>query len=258
MTAHDGSPDAPRLGTQLETPDEQRLEELRTNLAAVNARIERGCADAGRDPDEVTLVVVTKYFPASDVLLLHRLGVRHFGENRDQEAGEKFRAARHALAEAGESELTLHFIGQLQSNKAGHVAGYSDVVQSVDRSKLVSALDRGAHAVDRRLRLLLQVSLDGDTARSGVLPEAAADLADEVAGRELLSLKGVMAVAPLGADPDEAFARLRAVADGIRARHPDADWLSAGMSADLEAGLRHGATHLRVGTAILGSRPSLL
>ncbi len=240
------------------TADEQRLEQLRSALTAVRERIERGCADAGRDPNEVTLVVVTKYFPASDVLLLHRLGVRHFGENRDQEAGEKFHDVRRMLAEAGETDLTLHFIGQLQSNKAGHVAGYADVVQSVDRAKIVSALDRGAHAADRRLRLLLQVSLDGDTARGGVLPETAADLADEVAAHELLTLKGVMAVAPLGADPDEAFARLREVADGIRARHPRADWLSAGMSADLEAGLRHGATHLRVGTAILGSRPSLL
>lgn len=254
MTTHGGS--VP--GSPGEPHDEARLEQLRDNLAAVTSRIERGCADAGRDPSEVTLVVVSKYFPVSDVLLLHRLGVRHFGENRDQEAGEKFRAARHALDEAGESDLTLHFIGQLQSNKAGHVAGYADVVQSVDRAKLVSALDRGAHAADRRLRVLLQVSLDGDTTRGGVLPEDAAGLADDVAGHSLLSLKGVMAVAPLNADPDEAFTRLREVADGIRTRHPDADWLSAGMSADLEAGLRQGATHLRVGTAILGSRPSLL
>jgi pyridoxal phosphate enzyme (YggS family) len=251
-------PDGPQPEPQDERQDETRLGQLRDNLAAVHARIERGCEAAGRDPREVTLVVVTKYFPASDVLMLHRLGVRHFGENRDQEAGEKFGAVRHALAEAGESDLTLHFIGQLQSNKAGHVAAYADVVQSVDRPKLVAALDRGAHAADRQLRLLLQVSLDGDTARGGVLPEAAAGLADAVAGHGLLTLKGVMAVAPLGADPDEAFARLREVADGIRARHPGADWLSAGMSADLEAGLRHGATHLRVGTAILGSRPSLL
>ncbi|NUO35582.1 MAG: YggS family pyridoxal phosphate-dependent enzyme [Dermatophilaceae bacterium] len=257
MTASDRAQSGDPLASD-EPADESRLEELRASLDVVSARIERGCADAGRDPGEVTLVVVTKYFPASDVLLLHRLGVRHFGENRDQEAGEKFRAVRRALGEAGRDHLTLHFIGQLQSNKAGHVAGYADVVQSVDRPKIVSALDRGAHAADRRLRLLLQVSLDGDTARGGVLPEAADELADEVAAHELLTLKGVMAVAPLGADADAAFARLREVADRIRARHPGADWLSAGMSADLEAGLRHGATHLRVGTAILGSRPSLL
>ena len=235
-----------------------RVEQLRANLAAVHERIARGCAEAGRDPGAVTLVVVTKYFPASDVLLLHRLGVRHFGENRDQEAGEKFAEVRRALADAGEPDLTLHFIGQLQSNKAAHVAGYADVVESVDRAKLVTALAKGAHAADRRLQLLLQVSLDGAASRGGVLPEQADEMADVVAAQGLLDLRGVMAVAPLGADPDEAFARLHDVADGIRARHPDADWISAGMSGDLEAGLRHGATHLRVGTAILGSRPSLL
>jgi pyridoxal phosphate enzyme (YggS family) len=236
----------------------QRLQQLRDNLAAVHDRIARGCADAGRDPDEVTLVVVTKFFPASDVLLLHRLGVRHFGENRDQEAAQKFREVREALSGAGEQEPLLHFIGQLQSNKAGHVAAYADVVQSVDRPKLVTALAKGAHAHDRRLLVLLQVSLDGDTSRGGVLPEQLDGLADAVAAEDLLDLRGVMAVAPLGADPDASFARLREVADGIRSRHPGATWISAGMSGDLEAGLRHGATHLRVGTAILGSRPSLL
>lgn len=236
----------------------QRLEQLEHNLAAVHERIARGCADAGRDPAEVTLVVVTKFFPASDVLLLHRLGARHFGENRDQEAAEKFREVRRSLSAAGGSEPVLHFIGQLQSNKAAHVAAYADVVQSVDRPKLVTALARGAHAHDRRLQVLLQVSLDGDTSRGGALPEQLGALADAVQAQDTLDLRGVMAVAPLGADPDASFARLAEAADGIRAQHPGADWISAGMSGDLEAGLRHGATHLRVGTAILGSRPSLL
>jgi PLP dependent protein len=238
--------------------DRERHEQLRDNLAAVHERISRGCAEAGRDPDDVTLVVVTKYFPVSDVLLLHRLGVRHFGENRDQEAAEKFQEVRRLLSGAGEQPPTLHFIGRLQSNKAGHVAGYADVVQSVDRTKLVTGLAKGAHVADRAVQVMLQVSLDGDTARGGVLPQDVDDLADAVAAQGLLSLKGVMAVAPLGADPDECFARLREVADGIRGRHPAAEWISAGMSGDLEAGLRHGATHLRVGSAILGSRPSLL
>jgi pyridoxal phosphate enzyme (YggS family) len=240
------------------TAGRPRLEELAHNLEQVHARIARGCADAGRDASEVTLVVVTKYFPASDVLLLHRLGVRHFGENRDQEAGEKFRLVRHQIAEAGDQDPTFHFIGQLQSNKARHVAGYADVVQSVDRLKLVDALGKGAHLADRRLSVLLQVSLDGDTSRGGALPEDLPELADSVAAQGMLTLGGVMAVAPVGADPDAAFARLREVADGIRARHPGAGWVSAGMSGDLEAALRNGATHLRVGTAILGSRPSLL
>jgi pyridoxal phosphate enzyme (YggS family) len=240
------------------THEEQRTEELAANLAAVHERIARGCADAGRDPADVTLVVVTKYFPASDLLLLHRLGVRHFGENRDQEAGEKFRQVRRTLAESGDPDATFHFIGQLQSNKARHVAAYADVVQSVDRRKLVDALAAGAHLADRQLAVLLQVSLDGDTSRGGALPDELAELADAVAAQGLLRLAGVMAVAPLEAQPDDAFALLRSVADGIRARHPGAEWVSAGMSGDLEAALRHGATHLRVGTAILGSRPSLL
>ena len=240
-----------------------RRDELAAGLAGVQARITAACADAGRDPAGVTLIVVTKYFPASDVLLLHELGVRHFGENRDQEAGEKFAEVRAALGHAQDG-LVLHFIGQLQTNKAGHVAGYADVVQSVDRPRLVAALDRGAHAANRRLDVLLQVDLDTRAAdgagsgRGGLRPEQVGELADAVSVRDLLRLRGVMAVAPLGADPDAAFARLREVADGIRQRHPGADWISAGMSGDLEAAVRHGATHLRVGTAILGSRPSLL
>ena len=241
-----------------------RYDQLAAGLSEVRARIAAACADAGRDPAEVTLIVVTKYFPASDVLLLHDLGVRDFGENRDQEAGEKFAEVRAALGE-GSDGVVLHFIGQLQTNKASHVAAYADVVQSVDRLRLVSALDRGAHLANRRLDVLLQVDLDtrpdagaAGAARGGLRPEDVNALADTVAGRDLLRLRGVMAVAPLGADPDAAFARLREVADGIRQRHPGADWMSAGMSGDLEAAVRHGATHLRVGTAILGSRPSLL
>jgi pyridoxal phosphate enzyme (YggS family) len=241
-----------------------RRDELAAGLAAVRARVEAACADAGRDPAEVTVIVVTKFFPASDVLLLHGLGVRHFGENRDQEAREKFAEVRAALGD-GPDSLVLHFIGQLQTNKAGHVAAYADVVQSVDRLRLVGALDRGAHAANRHLDVLLQVDLDtrpddgaGGAGRGGVRPEDVEGLADAVAVSDLLRLRGVMAVAPLGADPDAAFARLREVAHGIRGRHPGADWISAGMSGDLEAAVRHGATHLRVGTAILGSRPSLL
>ncbi|MEO7448416.1 MAG: YggS family pyridoxal phosphate-dependent enzyme [Humibacillus sp.] len=247
------------------TSGTSRRAELATAVSAVRSRIETACVAAGRDPGEVTLVVVTKYFPVSDVLLLHDLGARHFGENRDQEAGEKFAEVRAALGDG--VDLTVHFIGQLQTNKAGHVASYADVVQSLDRARLVGALDRGARHADRRLDVLLQIDLGtrprdqtgGDGAgRGGLRPEDADELAEAVAATDLLRLRGVMAVAPRDADPDEAFARLREVGDGIRRRHPDASWISAGMSGDLEAAVRHGATHLRVGTAILGSRPSLL
>lgn len=235
-----------------------RRDEIAEGLQRVRARIERACRDAGRDPREVTLVVITKYFPAEDVLALHELGVRDVGENKDQEAGPKIAAVREHLRALGATDLTFHFVGQVQSNKAGHVAAYADVVHSVDRAKLVAALARGAQSHSRDLDVLIQVSLDGETARGGALPEDVAVVAERVAAEPRLNLRGVMAVAPLGADPDESFARLRDVASGIRADHPGATWISAGMSGDLEAAIRHGATHLRVGTAILGSRPSLL
>ena len=237
------------------TVPDRRLE-LAGRLEAVRERIDAACADAGRDPGEVTLVVVTKFFPASDVLLLHDLGVRAIGENKDQEAGPKVAQVREALPPG--SDLEVHFVGRLQSNKARHVAGYADVVHSVDRRKLLDGLEAGALDRGRPLGLLIQVSLDGDTSRGGALPEQVPDLGAAVAQRAGLVLKGVMAVAPLGADPDVAFASLRRVASGLQAVHPAADWVSAGMSGDLEVAIRHGATHLRVGTAILGSRPSLL
>jgi pyridoxal phosphate enzyme (YggS family) len=230
-----------------------RREELAAGLAAVQVRIERACADSGRSTGEIELVAVTKFFPASDADLLAELGVRHVGENRHQEASEKVAQLRHR------DLLTVHFVGQLQTNKAAAVARYADVVQSVDRLRLVEALQRGAHQAGRRLGVLVQVSLDqGDhEGRAGSLPEEAPLVADAVAAASDLDLLGVMAVAPLGADPAPAFARLREVADGIRQVHPGAGWISAGMSADLETAIAHGATHLRVGSAILGSRPSL-
>jgi pyridoxal phosphate enzyme (YggS family) len=231
---------------------QERRAELAAGLAAVQHRIEAARAEAARE-DPVTLIVVTKFFPAADVELLAGLGVRDIGENRDQEAHAK-------IAELTcRDDLTVHFIGQLQTNKARSVARYADVVQSVDRSKLVRALSHAALEAERELGVLLQVSLDdaAEAGRGGVRPQDCRGLAETVAQAQALRLLGVMAVAPLGADPDQAFARLRTIADGLRAEHPDATWISAGMSGDLEAAVRHGATHLRVGTAILGSRPPL-
>ena len=228
-----------------------RRAELAERLSAVQARIVRACETVDRDPAEVTLIAVTKFFPASDIDLLVELGVTAIGENRDQEASPKVGSVSRR------EELTVHFIGQLQTNKAASVVRYADVVQSVDRPKLVAALDRAAGAQGLRPAVLVQVSLDPDgSGRGGVPPELAGPLADEVAGCEHLQLRGVMGVAPLGADAGVAFAKLREVAHGIRARQEGATWMSAGMSADLEAAVAHGATHLRVGSAILGSRQS--
>jgi len=227
-----------------------RQAQLRAGLAAVRARIVAGCRDAGRDPATITLVVVTKTYPASDVRVLAGLGVADVGENRDGEA-----AAKHdACAALG---LRWHFIGQLQTNKARHVARYAHLVHSVDRPALVPALGRGARAAGRTVGCLLQVSLDGDPARGGALPADLPALADAVAAEPGLELHGLMAVAPLGVDGEVAFQPLPRLRDTLMRRHPSAWILSAGMSGDLEVALRHGATHLRVGTAVLGARPPL-
>jgi pyridoxal phosphate enzyme (YggS family) len=227
-----------------------RHDELAANLAAVRRRIEAAAATAGRDADDVTLVAVTKFFPASDVRLLAELGVTDVGENRHQEAQAK-------SAECADLDLCWHFIGGLQSNKAAAVASYADVVESVDRAKLVGPLNRGAHERTHDLDVLLQVSLDppGRDGRAGAEPDELDALASAVEAAGMLRLRGLMAVAPLGEDPEPAYARLAAIRREFVATHPDATWLSAGMSDDLEAAVGAGATHVRLGTAVLGPRP---
>lgn len=230
----------------------QRSDEVAANLAAVRRRIAVACEAARRQPDEVALTVVTKFFPASDVRILADLGVTDLGENRHQEAAAK-------AAECADLPLRWHFIGGLQSNKAAAVATYADVVESVDRAKLVPALQRGAHERGHGVDVLLQVSLDPPTAlqRFGADPAGLAALASEVEASGALRLCGLMAVAPLGEDPDVAFGRLAAIRSEFLANHPEATELSAGMSNDLEAAIRHGATRVRVGSAVLGQRVSV-
>ena len=232
-------------------PQELRRAELAAALAEIRARIARGCEQAGRDPQEVTLIAVTKTYPAADVVALAQLGVLDVGESRDQEA----RAKAAAVAEAGVA-VRWHVVGRLQTNKARSVVRYAAAVHSADRPELVEALGGAAERAGRSdpLEVFVQVSLDGDPDRGGALAEAVPALADAIAAHPSLWLRGVMAVAPMQADPDAAFADLAAVAGRLRARHPQADAISAGMSGDLEAALRHGATHVRVGTALLGRR----
>ena len=228
-----------------------RRDEVAAGLAAVRARIAAGCAAAGRDPGEITLVVVTKTFPAADVRILAGLGVRDVGESRDQEAAAK-------AAACADLDLRWHFVGRLQTNKARSVARYAHLVHSLDRTDLVTALGRAARAAGRELGCLVQVSLDGDPARGGVPVPGLPALAAAVAAEEGLDLLGIMAVAPLAADPRAAFSVLPELSGRLRREHPEADMVSAGMSGDLEAALAFGATHLRVGTAVLGRRPPLL
>jgi pyridoxal phosphate enzyme (YggS family) len=231
-----------------------RRAEISAGLERVQARIAAACAEVGRSPDEVTLTVITKYFPVSDVRLLAELGVTDVGENKHQEAQAK-------AAECADLGLRWHFVGNLQSNKAAAVARYADVVESVDRPKLLTGLSRGAHERGRPLDCLVQVNLDPDagvgSGRGGAAPDDVVALAERVVGTEGLRLRGVMAVAPTGEDPRPAFVRLARLADEVRRVEPSATWVSAGMSGDLEDAVREGATHVRIGSAVLGPRPPL-
>jgi pyridoxal phosphate enzyme (YggS family) len=234
-----------------------RRADLAANLERVRARIAAAADAAGRDPAELTLIAVTKTHPASDIALLAELGVTDIGENRDQEAAAKHvelcSPANAATASLG---LRWHFIGQLQRRKARSVATYADVVHSVDRPELALALGAAAAASGRVIDALIQVSLDppGATGRGGVEPAAAMALAELVETTAGLRLAGLMAVAPLGIDPGPPYRALGELSAQVSARFPAATVLSAGMSGDLESAVENGATHLRVGTALLGRR----
>lgn len=235
-----------------------RKSQLTANLAEVEERIAAACAAAGRKREEVTLIVVTKTYPASDVRILSEFGVRHVAENRDQDAAPK-------AADCSDLPLAWHFVGQLQTNKVRSVVSYADVVQSVDRPKLVTALSTGAVRAERELGCLIQVALDaeenGRGERGGVGPGGIEELAGLVAEAPGLRLDGLMTVAPLtgpyAGRQQAAFERLMEFSTLMRAAHPAANMVSAGMSADLEQAVAAGATHVRVGTAVLGVRPGL-
>ncbi|MEQ4521333.1 YggS family pyridoxal phosphate-dependent enzyme [Nocardioides kribbensis] len=252
MSAHGTAPGDPHRPTGGSVAPAERAAELAAALGRARERLADACVAAGRARDDVDLVVVTKFFPASDVRVLAGLGVTDVGENRHQEAEAK-------AAELADLDLSWHFIGGLQSNKASAVAAYSAVVESVDRPKLVGPLDRGAERRGRPLDVLVQVSLDppGAEGRAGVGPEALLALADRVAQAEHLRLRGLMAVAPPAEDPAVAFERLARLRERLLAQHPAATVLSAGMSGDLEQAVAAGATHVRLGSAVLGSRPTV-
>ncbi len=224
-----------------------RAAELAANLDAVEERLAAACTRAGRRREDVTLVAITKTFPVSDVEALAALGLRHFGENRDQEARVKAAAV---------PTVRWHFVGRLQRNKCRSVGTYADAVHSVDRVEVAQALADGASRSGRLIDVLVQVNLDDAAApgRGGASPDDVPAVAEACAQAAHLRLSGVMAVAPLGGDADAAFARLAGVAGELRSVYPRADAISAGMSSDLEPALRHGSTHVRVGTALLGGR----
>ena len=242
-----------------------RLAELTAALAAMRVRLARAAEAAGRPVEEIKLLPVTKFFPASDVAILWRLGCRGFGESRSQEATAKI-AEFGTLVEPSPDDrpVSWHMVGRLQRNKAKNVAAWADTVHSVSTAKVVKALDAAvgealaAGARSNPMRAFVQISLDGDTERGGVDigdPGEVDRICDLVAAAEGLELVGLMAVAPLGADPDAAFAALAQERCRVLRSHPGATELSAGMSGDLEAAVRHGSTCVRVGTALMGKRP---
>ena len=234
-----------------------RLAELAANLAAVRERIDAACRAAGRDPNEVRLVAVTKTFPAADAALLIDLDITDLGENRDAEAATKVDEVATLRPDA---TVRWSMVGRLQRNKARSVAKWAAEVQSVDSGRLADALQHAVTtSLDRGNRtepldVLVQASIDGDPDRGGCPLADLPALSDHVATLDTLRLRGVMAVAPLGMPPEQAFERLAVAADRLRADHPTATTVSSGMSGDIEAAINYGSTCVRVGTALLGTR----
>ena len=237
-----------------------RETQLTDALTAVRNRINDAAAAAGRSPSEVELLPITKFFPATDVAILARLGCHSFGESREQEAARKVADAAAILG----VPLHWHMVGLIQRNKAGSIAQWAHAVHSVSTAKVVSALQRHVSAAlddgrrDQPLEVYVQISLDGDTARGGVdigKPELVDDVCSLVADADGLHLVGLMGIPPMGANPDDAFARLAEEHHRVLESHPKAVALSAGMSDDLEIAVKYGSTCVRVGTAVLGKRP---
>jgi pyridoxal phosphate enzyme (YggS family) len=225
--------------------DLDRTAQLSLSLADVNSRIIEATRKASRNAEEVTLIAVTKTYPVSDVEILHRLGVSNFGENRSAEGVEK-----SALVKAH-----WHFQGQIQSNKIAAISSWAQTVHSLDDLSHVAKFDRAVGEISgKRLNVFIQVSLDGDTSRAGVNGDELLVLANAVVASQHLDLVGLMVVPPVQAEPAKAFAEVAEIASRFRQEFPIAQSLSAGMSGDYEIAIAHGATHIRVGSQILGTR----
>lgn len=222
---------------------------LAQRLELVQQGIAQATLDSGRSLDEITMIVVTKFHPASLVRELFDLGIRNVGENRHQEAEAK-------SAELSDLDLTWHFIGQLQSNKAKAVRKYAHVVHSVDRPSLIKPLATAEPGPVEILDCFVQLNLTDDPQRGGIQPENVLELAELVAAEPALNLLGVMAVAPLDEEPRAAFARVRTASERLQSVIPEARFISAGMSHDYPEAIAEGATHLRIGSAITGIRPN--
>ena len=222
-----------------------RTSEITANLNDVKAKIVSAALKAGRDADEITLIVVTKTFPVSDLEILYSLGVREFGENRDQEAAEK--VARLP------SDINWNFQGGIQSNKLKSITTWAGCIHSVDKLKYAQIISE--QNTGKPKEIFIQVSLDQPPeSRGGVDPTKLLDLASQITKLPGISLKGLMAVAPLDLPEEQAFLKLKEIQADFVAVFKDAKYLSAGMSGDYEMAISYGATHLRIGSSILGNR----
>lgn len=223
---------------------------LAERYAGALSRIRKAAEQAGRSESELTLVVVTKNHPATLVLELLELGARHFGENRDQEAAPKAAEVRATSPIAHD----WHFVGQLQSNKVRSMLDYSSVLHSLDRESLLNELIKQTDRRETSLDVFIELNLTEDPGRGGILPANLLPFAERVMGAPRLNLLGVMGVAGLDAEPAAEFERIRNASEQLQTIAPDANFISAGMSQDFELAIAHGATHLRIGTAITGKR----
>ena len=234
--------------------------DIEANLQEVRWRIARAAARAGRDPDEITLVAVTKMVPAERIVAAHQLGIRHFGENRVQEARAKIPTVNRWLeATRQSSDLTWHMVGHLQRNKVRRAIELFDIIQSVDSMRLAREISRRCQRAGITLPILLEVNVSGEASKYGFAPGELHAAVEQISALPNLAIQGLMTIAPIVADPEEArpyFRRLRQLRDELRERFPGLDWrhLSMGMTDDFEVAVEEGATMVRLGRAIFGER----
>ena len=227
---------------------DRRLLQIAENLESVQARMSNAAKNSGRSLNDITLIVVTKTYPQEDIQRLYNLGQRHFGENRILEGAEK--------ASSNSTDAVWHFQGQIQSNKIKDLVSWAEVIHSLDDGRHAKKINERVHELDNAQikKVLIQVSLDGEGHRGGVAPGHINTMAEEIMGLSHLELKGLMAVAPLDEDLEKAYSRLAAIYQRFIRDFPQSNWLSAGMSNDYETAITYGATHIRVGSSILGKR----
>lgn len=227
-----------------------RQDELAKSLKSIREGIEKACRKVHRDPSEVTLIAVTKNFPSSDIRTLYELGVSDFGESKVQECSQKF-------DELSDVTATWHFIGNIQSNKIKELVRIADVIHSVDSAKHVDKINAQAADNEKVMTLLVQVNLDPDfpNNRGGVGPDEIENLAERITALDNVRLGGLMFIASPLLVTEQAYESFSGVVNVFQTNHPNATWVSAGMSSDIEEAIAIGATHLRIGSKLLGNRP---